>query len=54
MNTGSLGAGEHPLQWDWRFAARHAEASYQVYAILGDGECQEGLVWEAAMAAAHL
>ena len=25
----------------------------QVYALLGDGECQEGQIWEAAMAAAH-
>ena len=34
-------------------AAKHAKASYKVYAVLGDGECQEGIVWEAAMAAAH-
>ncbi len=26
---------------------------YKVWALLGDGECQEGQVWEAAMAAAH-
>jgi transketolase len=26
---------------------------YKVYALLGDGECEEGEVWEAAMAAAH-
>ena len=25
----------------------------RVYALLGDGECQEGQVWEASMAAAH-
>ena len=25
----------------------------RVYALLGDGELQEGLIWEAAMAAAH-
>ena len=25
----------------------------KVYTVVGDGECQEGLVWEAAMAAAH-
>ena len=25
----------------------------RVYAVLGDGELQEGLVWEASMAAAH-
>jgi len=27
--------------------------TYQVYVLLGDGECDEGQVWEAAMAAAH-
>jgi transketolase len=27
--------------------------SYRVYVLLGDGECDEGLVWEAAMFAAH-
>ena len=26
---------------------------HRVYALLGDGECQEGQIWEAAMAAAH-
>lgn len=29
------------------------KASYNVYTVIGDGESQEGLVWEAAMAAAH-
>lgn len=32
-------------------AARQTHASYRVYALLGDGELQEGGVWEAAMAA---
>ena len=27
--------------------------SYRVYVLLGDGECQEGQIWEAAMSAAH-
>jgi transketolase len=27
---------------------------YRVYVLLGDGECQEGQIWEAAMAASHL
>jgi transketolase len=27
---------------------------YRVYVLLGDGECQEGQIWEAAMYAAHL
>ncbi len=29
------------------------KAGWRVYALLGDGECQEGQIWEAAMAAAH-
>ena len=52
MNTGSLGQGAS-LAMGMALAAKYAGASYQVYAILGDGECQEGLVCEAAMAAAH-
>ncbi len=32
---------------------RREQASGRVYCILGDGECNEGNVWEAAMAAAH-
>jgi transketolase len=52
MNSGSLGMG-------LSFALGHALASrldgkdYRVFALLGDGECQEGEVWEAAMSAAH-
>jgi transketolase len=34
-------------------AARLDGRDYRVYALLGDGELQEGQVWEAAMAAAH-
>ena len=52
MNTGSLGQGAS-LALGLAMAAKHAKADYKVYAVLGDGECQEGLVWEAAMAAAH-
>lgn len=32
---------------------RLTDARYRVYVVMGDGECQEGQVWEAAMAAAH-
>ena len=52
MNSGSLGMG-------LSFALGHALAArldgrdYRVFALLGDGECQEGEVWEAAMSAAH-
>lgn len=52
MNTGSLGQGAS-LAMGMALAAKHGGESYNVYAVLGDGECQEGLVWEAAMAAAH-
>ena len=52
MNTGSLGQGAS-LAMGLALAAKHAGADYKVYTVLGDGECQEGLVWEAAMAAAH-
>jgi transketolase len=34
-------------------AARLDRKDYMVYVLLGDGECDEGQVWEAAMAAAH-
>lgn len=52
MNTGSLGQGAS-LAMGMALAAKHGGESYHVYTVLGDGECQEGLVWEAAMAAAH-
>ncbi len=52
MNTGSLGQGVS-LAVGLALAAKHGKADYKVYTVIGDGECQEGLVWEAAMAAAH-
>lgn len=52
MNTGSLGQGA-ALAMGLALAAKHNGRNYQVYALLGDGECQEGLVWESAMAASH-
>ncbi len=52
MNTGSLGQGAS-LAMGLALAARHGGKDLKVYALLGDGECQEGLVWEAAMSAAH-
>ena len=52
MNTGSLGQGIS-LAVGLALAAKHKKAKYKVYTIVGDGECQEGLVWEAAMSAAH-
>ncbi len=52
VNTGSLGQGVS-IATGIAIAAKHLKADYKVYAIIGDGESQEGLVWEAAMAAAH-
>lgn len=52
MNTGSLGQGAS-LALGLAMAAKYAKTDYKVYTVLGDGECQEGLVWESAMAAAH-
>lgn len=49
--TGSLGHGL-PLGLGMALAGRIQEQDYQVYVLLGDGECNEGSVWEAAMLAA--
>jgi transketolase len=51
-NTGSLGMGLSVAN-GMAMAARIAGLDYRVYAVLGDGECQEGQVWEAAMTASH-
>ena len=34
-------------------AGKMDETPYRIYTLLGDGECEEGEVWEAAMFAAH-
>lgn len=52
MSTGSLGQGLSVAN-GMALAARHNRGGYRVYAILGDGEVQEGQVWEAAMTSAH-
>jgi transketolase len=48
--TGSLGHGL-PMALGMALASRIKRKPYQVYAVLGDGECNEGSVWEAAMLA---
>ncbi len=50
--SGSLGQG-FSTSIGMALAARVLKKDYHVYAILGDGELQEGIVWEAALAAAH-
>jgi len=49
--TGSLGHGL-PIGLGMALAGRIQDRNYNVYAMLGDGECNEGSVWEAAMLAA--
>jgi len=48
--TGSLGHGL-PMGLGMALASRITKNPYRVFAILGDGECNEGSVWEAAMMA---
>ncbi len=52
MSTGSLGQG-FSVATGLALGAKLDKADYRVYALLGDGEIQEGIVWEAAMLAAH-
>lgn len=51
-STGSLGQGLS-MGLGTALAGRLDQRDYRVYVLLGDGESQEGQVWEAAMAAAH-
>lgn len=50
MTTGSLGQGLS-IAVGMALAARRDELPVRVYALLGDGECNEGQVWEASMTA---
>lgn len=52
MSTGSLGQGVSAAG-GMALAAKIDNKDYRVYAILGDGELEEGQVWEQAMFAAH-
>lgn len=52
MSTGSLGQGLSAAN-GMALAGKLDKKSYRVYCLLGDGECQEGQVWEAAMTASH-
>ncbi len=49
-STGSLGHGL-PIGVGFGLAARLNGKNYRTFVLLGDGECQEGSVWEAALAA---
>lgn len=52
MSSGSLGQGISAA-CGMALSGKISNAPYKVYAILGDGEIEEGQVWEAAMFAAH-
>ena len=52
MSSGSLGQGISAAV-GMALSAKLSGDSYRVYTLLGDGEIQEGQVWEAAMFAAH-
>ncbi|MBI2917283.1 MAG: transketolase [Chloroflexi bacterium] len=52
MSAGSLGQGLS-FSIGMALAARLDRSGYHIYTLLGDGECDEGQVWEAAMAASH-
>jgi transketolase len=52
MSSGSLGQGLS-FGIGIALAGRLDAREYRVYVLMGDGECDEGQVWEAAMASAH-
>jgi transketolase len=52
VSTGSLGHGL-PIAVGMALAAKRARADYRVFALLSDGECDEGSNWEAALFAPH-
>ena len=52
MSSGSLGQGISAA-CGMALAAKIDKKAYRVYTVLGDGECEEGEVWEAAMFAGH-
>ncbi len=52
ISSGSLGLGLS-VGVGVALAGRMAQLPYRTYVLMGDGECNEGSVWEAAMAAAH-
>ena len=52
MSTGSLGQGISAA-CGMALSAKLDGRDYRVYAVLGDGECEEGQVWEASMFASH-
>lgn len=52
MSTGSLGQGLSAAN-GMAIAAKLDKKDYRVYCLMGDGEIEEGQIWEAAMSASH-
>ncbi|OEH86778.1 transketolase [Desulfuribacillus stibiiarsenatis] len=52
MSTGSLGQGLAAAN-GMALAGKLDKKDYRVFVVMGDGEIQEGMIWEAAMASAH-
>ena len=52
MSTGSLGHGL-PVATGMAIAAKRKREQHRVFVLLGDGECDEGSNWEAALFASH-
>ncbi len=52
MSTGSLGQGLSAAN-GMALAARVQDLDYRVYVMIGDGESEEGQIWEAAMSSSH-
>ena len=53
FDSGSLGHGLS-IGVGFAYAAQLDNKDYKTYVLLGDGECYEGTIWEAALLAAHL
>ena len=51
-STGSLGHG-FPMAVGVAMALKIQQSPYRVYTLIGDGECNEGTVWESALLAVH-
>lgn len=52
LSSGSLGQGLS-VAVGMAIAAKHNNETHRIFAITGDGELQEGSIWEAAMSASH-
>ncbi len=52
ISTGSLGHGA-AIACGMALGGKAKKKDYHVYTIVGDGECEEGVIWETAMIASH-